>query len=259
MENEYKSKYSGIADLYDVCVNVESDIPFWVNESEKDGEVLELASGTGRVTIPIAMAGVKVTAVDVSTDLLAILRKKARKERLGIEVHEADMRDFSLNRKFPLIILPFNSIQEIVDPEDHRAVFLRVKEHLKEGGRFFVTIRNPNSMRRDGSNERQVVEYTNPGNSHRVLYSSRRRIDSRSHTGVSYQRYREYDEKGKFIGKRLFRNRYYVFRKNEFERLIKSTGFRVKNLYGDYPRIKFTEKSPFMIYELAADSASRSG
>lgn len=48
----------------------------------------------------------------------------------------------------------------------------------------------------------------------------------------------------------MFRNRYYVFRKNEFERLAKSTGFRVKNLYGDYPYVKFTEKSPFMIYEL---------
>ena len=255
MKSKYKNKYSAIADLYDVCVDVESDIPFWVKESKKDGEVLELASGTGRVTVPIATAGFKVTAVDVSRDLLAILREKARKERLDIEIHEADMRSFGLNRKFPLVILPFNSIQEIIDPEDHRAVLLRVKEHLKEGGRFFVTIRNPKSFRRDGSKKR-AVEYTDPGNGHRVLYSSRRKIDSRNHIGVSYQRYREYDEEGKLIGKRLFRNRFYIFQKSEFERLIRSAGFRVKSLFGDYPRVKFTEKSPFMIYELVVDSAS---
>lgn len=250
MKNKYKNKYSGVADLYDIYVNVESDVKFWVSESKKDGEVLELASGTGRVTIPIAMAGVKVTAVDISSDLLAILREKTRKNRLGIEIHEADMRSFCLNRRFPLIILPFNSIQEVVDPEDHKAVFLRVKEHLKEGGRFIVTIHNPNPHRRNGSNEKWVAEYTNPMNGHRILYSSWKKTDARNHIGVSYQTYKEYNEEGRFIGRRLFRNRYYVFQKGEFERLIKSVGFRVENLYGDYPHVKFTEDSPFRIYEL---------
>jgi SAM-dependent methyltransferase len=172
MENDYKNKYSGIADLYDVYVNTESDIPFWVNESKKDGEVLELASGTGRVTIPIALAGVKVTALDVSKVMLSIPREKAGEKRLGIETHKADMRTFRLNRKFPLVILPFNSIQEIVDPEDHKAVFLRVKEHLKKSGRFFVTIHNSNYLPQSGANMSQVIEYTNPKNGHKILFSS---------------------------------------------------------------------------------------
>jgi SAM-dependent methyltransferase len=253
MKNKYKNKYSRVADLYDIFVDLESDIPFWVNESKKDGEVLELASGTGRVTIPIAMAGVKVTAVDISSDLLAILREKTRRNRLGVEIHEADMRSFRLDRRFPLVILPFNSIQEIVGPKDHKAVFLRVKEHLEDGGRFIVTIRNPNPHRRDGSNEKQVIEYTNQTNGHRVLYSSRTKTDTRKHVEVSYQTYKEYDEDSKFIGRRLFRNRYYVFQEGEFERLIESVGFRVKNLYGNYPYVKFTEDSPLRIYELVVD------
>jgi 2-polyprenyl-3-methyl-5-hydroxy-6-metoxy-1,4-benzoquinol methylase len=239
MVNSYKKKYSGVADLYDVYVDAGFDIPFWINESMKDGEVLELTSGTGRVTVPLARSGVKVTAVDISKDLLNILRKKVTRERLDIEIHEADMRQFNLRKKFPLIIIPFNSIQEIIDPEDHRAVFLRVKGHLKPGGRFFVTSNNVD-LRHGDVPKSPVREYTNPENGHKVQY------------WISYQNYREYDDNGNFVGRRLFKNRYYVFRKSELERLTKSTGFRVKNLYGDYSRGKFTKRSPFMIYELVA-------
>lgn len=103
MVNHYKKKYSRVADLYDVYVDAGFDIPFWINESAKDGEVLELTSGTGRVTVSLARSGVKVTAVDISKDLLNILRRKVRRERLDIEIHEADMRRFSLRKKFPLI------------------------------------------------------------------------------------------------------------------------------------------------------------
>lgn len=249
MENRYKKKYSGVADLYDVYVNAKFDIPFWTDESKKSGEVLELTSGTGRVTVPLARSGIKVTALDISKDLLNVLRKKAERERLDIEIHDADMRNFCLNRKFPLIIIPFNSIQEIIDPEDCKAVFLRVKEHLKRGGRFFVTSNNVD-LRHGDVAKGQVMEYTNPENGHKVQYWSRRKIDAKSHTGISYQNYKEYDDKGKLIGRRLFKNGYHVFTKSELERLIESTGFAVKNLYGDYSRAKFSGRSPFMIYEL---------
>jgi SAM-dependent methyltransferase len=251
MVNSYTKKYSGVADLYDVYVDAEFDIPFWINESVKDGEVLELTSGTGRVTVPLARSGVKVTAVDISKDLLNILRKKVRNEGLDIEIHEADIRDFSLRKKFPLVIIPFNSIQEIIDPEDHKAVFLRVKEHLKRGGRFFVTS-NTVDLRYGSVPKSLVREYTNPENGRRVRYWNRRKIDAKNHIGVSYQNYREYDDNGKFIRRRVFKNRYYIFQKSELERLTRSTGFRVKNLYGDYSRGKFTSRSPFMIYELVA-------
>lgn len=51
MEN-YKNKYDVVSDIYDQYVDVDFDIPFWVGEARKVGEVLELTAGTGRITLP---------------------------------------------------------------------------------------------------------------------------------------------------------------------------------------------------------------
>jgi hypothetical protein len=53
------NNYDYIADLYDIYVPVTFDIDFFVRETKKSsGEVLELMSGTGRVSIPLLEAGV---------------------------------------------------------------------------------------------------------------------------------------------------------------------------------------------------------
>ena len=52
------NNYDYIADLYDIYVPVTFDIDFFVKETKRSsGEVLELMSGTGRVSIPLLEAG----------------------------------------------------------------------------------------------------------------------------------------------------------------------------------------------------------
>ena len=72
------SIYDAWADVYDsVYSYVREDIPFYVDEAlTAGGPVLELGCGTGRVTIPIAAAGVDVTGVDLSPAMLDIARRK---------------------------------------------------------------------------------------------------------------------------------------------------------------------------------------
>ena len=61
----YARTYDALYDYYDV------DIPFYVEESKKAGSpVLELACGTGRVTIPVAEAGIEVVGIDSSAAML---------------------------------------------------------------------------------------------------------------------------------------------------------------------------------------------
>lgn len=109
MKIDYKKKYSKVADFYDSYVTADYDIDFWIKECKKEKEVLELTAGSGRVTIPLAKSGVKVTAVDISKELIRVLRNKCKKEKLIVDIHEAGMRKFSLKRKFPLIIVPVHS------------------------------------------------------------------------------------------------------------------------------------------------------
>ena len=64
------------ARFYDAYfTGLEGEVDFYIDEAlDADGPVLELGCGTGRVLLPIARAGVEITGLDVSADLLGVLR-----------------------------------------------------------------------------------------------------------------------------------------------------------------------------------------
>jgi len=251
MVNPYKKKYAGVAGIYDTYVNADYDLAFWLRKCKKAREVLELTAGTGRVTVPLAKAGVKVTALDISHELLASLRKKCREEKVSVETVEADMRKFGLGRKFPLIIMPFQSLSELVSHADHEATFRQVRAHLEEGGRFIVTIRNPAQQQALHSNKLQKVgEYSCPNSKNRLLFFMKRGYDSKTHVGTAYQLYKECNAIGKVVSKKAFMNKYYVFSNGEVEKLAKMAGFVVLKKYGSYSREPLGKNSQFAIYEL---------
>ena len=129
-----------------------ADIPFWLNQARRfGGPILELACGTGRVSLPLAKAGFAVTGTDVSDSMLAEARKKAAAASVAIEWLKADVRSFDLGRKFPLVIFPFNTIAVMHEIEDLEACLASVKRHLAPGGRFIIDVFNPSLdiLRRD--------------------------------------------------------------------------------------------------------------
>jgi len=97
-------------------VEIVEDIPFYIAQAQKaGGSILELACGTGRITIPLARQGFDVTGLDISEGMLKIAKEKAEMEHLSCTFLHADCRKFSIPRKFNLIFLPFNSIAHIHD------------------------------------------------------------------------------------------------------------------------------------------------
>ncbi len=101
------NNYDTIADLYDIYMRETSDVDFFVRETKKSpGEVLELMSGTGRVSIPLIEAGVNLTCVDLSAESNAILENKLQKMGLRADVYQMDVCELELPTKFELIIIP---------------------------------------------------------------------------------------------------------------------------------------------------------
>ena len=73
------------------------DVNFYVDLAKHSGgPVLELGCGTGRVLIPTARQGTKVSGVDLSDDMLAICRSKLSQEAAEVQervrIHKADIR-----------------------------------------------------------------------------------------------------------------------------------------------------------------------
>ena len=91
------------ADVYDLIYSyVRKDIPFYTNQAIRSGgTVLELGCGTGRVSIPIAEAGVKIIGMDSSPEMLRVADSKAKKMSVqNLSLIHGDMIDFSLLHTF---------------------------------------------------------------------------------------------------------------------------------------------------------------
>lgn len=102
------------------------------------GPVLDLAAGSGRVTIPLVRSGKRVTAIDLSDDMLAHLRR-ALPERSAVECIVADMRHFSLEARYELVIIGATSIT-LLDHEGRSLLYANVRRHLAPGGVFAFTV-----------------------------------------------------------------------------------------------------------------------
>ncbi|HOJ05069.1 MAG TPA: class I SAM-dependent methyltransferase [Bacteroidota bacterium] len=244
------NNYDRIADLYDLYVTADYDIAFWKKEGANAAEVLEVTAGTGRVSLPLVRQGSQVTAVDSSYKQLQRLAEKAASEGLHVHTVKADMRDFDLGKTFPLVIIPFQSLQELIEPCDVTAALRRVRAHLAPEGRAIITLHNPGTQTNlDCRTMRLVDDYTLP-NSNRMLFWMARSYDAATHIGTSYQLYEEYDVDGVLHRKRLFTPRYHVFEREDIEQRIAQAGLRITAAWGGYDWSPLDENSRFMIFEL---------
>ena len=133
------SGYDGFAPIYDAwAAHMTEDVDYYVELAAKaEGPVVELAVGTGRVSIPIAeRTGKKVIGIDSSPAMLAVARERAAAAGVDLELREGDMRDFSLEQQAALVICPFRSLLHLPTWRDRRRVFERVAASLRPGGRF---------------------------------------------------------------------------------------------------------------------------
>lgn len=135
------------ADLYDIVSqenNDGEDTKFYVKKAkETDGKVLEVACGTGRIYLEMLEAGVEAFGIDLSEEMLEKLREKAERRGLQHDVSQEDMRDFDLDEKFSLIILPYRSFLHNLTIEDQLSTLETIYSHLEKDGKLILNFYSP--------------------------------------------------------------------------------------------------------------------
>lgn len=124
------------------------DVRYYVELAKRvGGPVLELACGAGRISLPIARAGIDVVGLDASPQMLAYavertarLPKSAQKR---LRFVPGDIRSFRLGRRFPLVLCAFNSVQHLYGRFDVERFLQRVRAHLAPGGLFAFDVLMP--------------------------------------------------------------------------------------------------------------------
>lgn len=133
------------SNVYDIVTRNDFSEVFEITRalSRLPGEILELASGSGRLTFPIAALNRKVTALDSSPEMLRILRNRAARlpecQRKNIEFVEASMSAFKIERSFGAIVLGTTSVT-LLNASERQQLYRCVAEHLDEQGTFIVTV-----------------------------------------------------------------------------------------------------------------------
>ena len=117
----------------------EPDVQAIVSELRElagDGPALELGVGHGRIAIPLADTGLEVDGIDYSAKGIELIRAHSKGGAVSASV--ADISDFALGRRYALVYLVFNTIQNLTTQDQQVACFENAAAHLQHGGRFVI-------------------------------------------------------------------------------------------------------------------------
>src|SRR5262245_23167243 len=156
---------------YDIEDNSDTGVAFYTALAhETGGPALEIACGTGRVSIPIARLGVAVTGLDIVPGMLELARSKSA----GLRTRwvEGDARTFDLGEQFRLIFITGNAFQAFLTRADQEALLERVRAHLHDEGLFAFETRNPRWATRETSGEESEWRTSEHNTTGRPLFAT---------------------------------------------------------------------------------------
>ena len=228
------------ADLYDAIVQPGPCEAFYLEEAQRwSGPVLELACGTGRLTLPLARNRDDVVGLDASPSMLAAASRKAA--ALGVQasfVH-GDMRGFDLARRFGLIVISCNSLGHLTDPADLRACLATVRRHLLPGGvlAFDVALPDPLLLARPEGEARRLDLGPNPASA--IEAEEMARYDPVNQVRISHWSVRQGDGRQQSMAPLMLRQ----FFPQEIPLLLETAGLELLARYGDFERSPLTPGS----------------
>ncbi len=147
-----------------------------------EGPILELGSGTGRLSLPLVRDGHRVVGIDLAAGMLRHAAAKAAhrprlRERLLLV--RADMRRLPFRGRFPLVVSPFNTFQHLYTRADVLACLSEVRAHLVPSGRLAFDILRPDLkwLVRDARKRWARTVFTHPVTGERLEYTTNHTYD----------------------------------------------------------------------------------
>lgn len=247
------------AQLYDVRVpDWEGELDFYQTtlggSPLKDYGTLEIACGTGRIAVRLAQAGLEVTGLDISPELLAMAQRKSA-GLPHVNWVLGDMRNFQLGRQFGHVISPGHSFQFMTTPNEQVACLERVKDHLIPNGLAIIHIdyQDFNWLASLLDQKEPVYEksalLTHPTTGEKFRRSFAWTFEPSTQTATVTTHWEQIDQNGDVLKVwKMKPARLHCIFPFEMEHLLKRAGFAVEAVYGDFFKSALTDASEQMIW-----------
>ncbi|MHA1915993.1 MAG: class I SAM-dependent methyltransferase [Promethearchaeota archaeon] len=213
---------------------------FYIEQAKKYGTpILELACGTGEISIPIAQEGLSIVGLDFSKKMLKQAQLKSQESSTNIEWILGDMTNFGLKKKFSTIIMPGAAFNWIVSNENAKSCLYCVKKHLKKTGHFIFDAFNPDLaiLQRERSEFYPIAEYPNPNGEGLVKVLGSQEYEKS--TQISY--FSSYYTIGQ---EEIVKNlKLRMFFPQELDGLLQYNGFKIEEKFGDFNKNPFNSDS----------------
>ena len=145
--------YHALAESYDsltLDVDYDAIVAFYMlllqREEVSPRTAVDLACGTGSVAVRLARMGMKVTAVDLSEDMLCAAAQKTEGMENAPTFVRQSLQELYLPKAVDLAVCALDSMDYITDPADCRQAIHRIYKALNPGGCFIFDVNTPEKL-----------------------------------------------------------------------------------------------------------------
>ncbi len=205
------------------------------------GPVLELGCGTGRVTAPLAEAGMTIVGLDRSRAMLDVAERRRRSLPPDVQHRlrfvEADMQDFRLGRRFGLVFAAFRVFMALPDPTSQQAALATIRRHVRPGGLLAIDTFDPrlDLLTNEPRPSREIDEVRHPATGRLVRISVLDQVNDQVNQRFTARwRFAELDDREGTVREEIEALVLRWTYRPELHHLLELAGFEVVAEYSDY-------------------------
>ncbi len=229
------------------------DVPFWTRIAKQTrGRVLELGCGTGRVSLPIARAGVRLIGVDRSAQMLTRAARRAKAlrapspgaRRRRLPLLRADIRSLPFQAAtFGAVIAPYGILQSLTSERDLKSTLDAVARVIKPGGVFGLDLVPDVPNWKEYRQRIQLRGKAGKG-THLTLLESVRQ-DRRRKLTIFEQTYVQ--RRGRQVTEHSFDLTFRTLPIAAMRKRLERAGFEIERILGDYRGAPWDERADVWI------------
>lgn len=208
---------------------------------ETGGPVLEMGVGSGRLGIPLALAGHEVVGIDLEPAMLE--RARARWQQLRgdavpgrLLLERADFAAFRSSRRFGLVLMAVNTFLLAANDVERKAILATMRRHLRRDGVAAIEVGTPDEAELDRYDRRLQLEWLreDPETGEEVSKTISAHHDPDEGTLELTQVYEWTPRGGGPLGRVTTRDVLHLLPAHRLRELALEAGFASADLWGDH-------------------------